>query len=86
MEDTEIEALVTRLGRPHRSGGTVIERAAIVAEGADFDAVMSWILNRGGKAEVAPKKAPARGIHAARYHDTEGDAPPVPLRFILPAA
>jgi hypothetical protein len=84
MEDTEIQELVERLGRPHRSGGVVIERAAIVAEGADFDAVMAWILQRGGEAEVAPRKAPARGIHAMRYHDTDGDAPPVPLRFILP--
>jgi hypothetical protein len=86
MEDTAIEEIVGRLARPHRSGGKVIERVAILAEGADFDAVMSWILGRGGKAETAPPKAAPRGIHAARYHDTEGDAPPVPLRFILPSA
>ena len=84
MDDTEIQALVERLGRPHRSGGTVVERVAIVAEGADFDAVMRWILDRDGVAEVAaPKKAP-RGIHSSRYHDTDGDAPPAPARFVLP--
>lgn len=84
MEETAIEELVTRLARPHRSGGTVIERAAILAEGADFDAVMRWILAHDGTAEVAPPKAAPRGIHASRYHDTDGDAPPVPQRFILP--
>lgn len=81
MEPTEIQELVTRLARPHRSGGTVVERAAIVAEGADFDAVMKWILERDGKAEVARAKG-GGGLHGARYHDAE--TPPVPLRFILP--
>ena len=84
MEDTDIEAIVARLARPHRSGGKVIERVAILAEGADFDAVMKWILDRDGVAEAAPAKPAARGIHAMRYHDTEGDAPPPPARFILP--
>jgi hypothetical protein len=84
MEDATIHELVDRLARPHRSGGTVIERAAILAEGADFDAVMRWILARDGVAEAGAVKAKPRGIHSTRYHDTEGDAPPVPARFILP--
>jgi len=41
MDDLEINALVTRLSRPHPSGGVVIERAAILAAGADFPAVMN---------------------------------------------
>jgi hypothetical protein len=36
MDDDPILALVKRLARPHASGGTVIERAAILADGADF--------------------------------------------------
>lgn len=84
MEDSAIEELVGRLARPHRSGGTVIERAAILAEGADFGAVMRWILDRDGIAEASAAKAKPKGIHSSRYHDTEGDAPPVPARFILP--
>ena len=84
MEETTIHALVDRLARPHRSGGTVIERAAILAEGADFDAVMRWILDRDGVAEAAAAKAAPRGIHSMRYHDTAGDAPAPPARFILP--
>ena len=35
--DEAIRAVVTRLSRPHASGGAVIERAAILAEGADAD-------------------------------------------------
>ena len=84
MEDSDIEEIVRRLARPHRSGGKVIERVAILAEGADFDAVMQWILDRDGVAEAAVAKPASRGIHAMRYHDTEGDAPLPPARFILP--
>jgi hypothetical protein len=49
VDEDAIRALARRLGRKHRSGGTVIERAAIVAEGADFEAVMTWIVAHGGK-------------------------------------
>jgi hypothetical protein len=84
MEDTAIEEIVERLARPHRSGGKVIERVAILAEGADFEAVMRWILDRGGVAEAEKAKPAPKGIHAMRYHDTEGDADPAPARFILP--
>ena len=34
MDDDEVRALVTRLARPHSSGGDVIERSVILAEGA----------------------------------------------------
>jgi hypothetical protein len=39
--DEEIRVLLSRLSRRHSSGGTVIERAAIMAEGADSAAVVS---------------------------------------------
>src|ERR1017187_10758486 len=60
MDDEEIRALVTRLARPHRSGGEVIERAAIFADGADFAEVMAWITARGGTAEAVVSTAPGR--------------------------
>src|SRR5687767_5760438 len=41
---TRFGLLLTRLARAHPAGGTVIERAAVVAAGADFDAVLRWIL------------------------------------------
>ena len=36
--DDAIRAVVSRLARPHASGGMVVERAALLAEGADFAA------------------------------------------------
>lgn len=87
LEDDDIRALVARLARPHPSGGRVIERAAIFAEGADFDAVMAWILQHDGTPEAGVKPKPARGggLHGSRFHDTGGSEPSVPSRFILPA-
>lgn len=81
--DAEIRSLVIRLSRPHRSGGRVIERAAVLAEGADFDAVMDWITAHGGTPEAAAPAKAARGLHAPRQSAEVAD--PVPLRFILPA-
>ena len=85
MDDAEISALVTRLARPHASGGVVIERAAILAEGADFSAVMEWIIAHGGKPETTLSAAPRRGLHGLRLDDSGGTEPRPPLRFVLPA-
>jgi hypothetical protein len=83
MDDDAILALVTRLARPHRSGGQVIERAAILAEGAHFPAVMEWIVAHAGKPESAVSAVQTRGLHGGRLNDGRGAAPP--LRFVLPA-
>ncbi len=86
MDDDAIVALVTRLGRPHASGGTVIERAAIVAEGADFEAVMEWIIGHSGQPEsAAATPAAKRGLHGSRLSDRDGAPSRPPLRFVLPA-
>jgi hypothetical protein len=85
MDDAEIRALVTRLGRPHRSGGVVVERAAILAEGADFDAVMAWILARDGEPEAREAPAPTGGVHSRRLSEGRGAAAEPPRRFVLPA-
>jgi hypothetical protein len=66
VEEDAIRTLVTRLARNHPSGGTVIERAAIVAEGADFDAVMAWIVARGGQAEATVETTVRHGLHGSR--------------------
>ena len=74
---------MTRLARPHRSGGQVVERAAIFADGADFAEVMAWIMARGGTAEAVVSTS-GGGLHD-RQHDTgSGAAAPKPLRFVLP--
>jgi hypothetical protein len=84
VEEDAIRSLVTRLARAHPSGGTVIERAAIVAEGADFDAVMAWIMARGGTPEAAVEKSVRHGLHGSRLQQEGGGSPRTPSRFVLP--
>jgi hypothetical protein len=83
VEDEAIRALVTRLARPDRSGGDVIERAAIFAEGADFAEVMAWIIARGGTAEAVVSTA-GGGLHDQHFDVRPGGVPPTPRRFVLP--
>jgi hypothetical protein len=83
VDDAAILALVTRLARPHASGGKVIERAAILAEGGDFPAVMEWITAHAGQPEAAVAAGSSRGLHGSRLGD--GAQPGPPLRFVLPA-
>jgi hypothetical protein len=85
MEDDAIRDLITRLARPHASGGDVIERAAILAEGADFAAVMAWIIAHAGEPEMADSAAPSRGLHGTRLNVGGGGDSRPPLRFVLPA-
>lgn len=84
MDDAEILALVSRLARPHASGGQVIERAALLAEGADFPAVMEWIIDHAGQPEAPAASKSVHGLHGSRL---SGDAsrPRPPVRFVLPA-
>jgi hypothetical protein len=84
IDDDAIRALVSRLARPHPSGGEVIERAAILADGADFAAVMTWILAHSGIPEGAAAPA-AQGLHGSRLTYGGRAAPQAPVRFILPA-
>jgi hypothetical protein len=83
MEDDEIRTLLTRLARPHASGGKIVERAAILANGADFAAVMEWITAHGGTAEAMVSSSKG-GLHNMR-DDTRADATAqTPRRFVLP--
>jgi hypothetical protein len=85
VDEDAIRALVTRLARADPSGGSVIERAAIVAEGADSEAVITWIVAHGGKPEAAVESSTRRGLHGSRVHDSGGTAPRKASRFVLPA-
>lgn len=85
MEDDAILALVTRLSRPHASGGDVIERAAILAEGAESPAVIAWIISHDGEPESAVGAAPTRGLHASGLSGGRDAPSRPPLRFVLPA-
>jgi hypothetical protein len=79
-----IQSLVTRLARAHPSGGSVIERAAILAAGADSEAVMTWIVDHGGKPEATVPTSHRRGLHGSLLHAGGGANPRTPSRFILP--
>lgn len=83
--DDEIRAVVGRLGRRHPSGGTVIERAAILAEGADCTAVVAWIIAHDGEPEVAAVSSKSGGLHGGRLSGPIGGAPRAPARYVLPA-
>ena len=85
MEDLEINKLVARLSRPHSSGGVVIERAAILAAGADFPAVIEWITAHAGTPDTAVATTRSRGLHGSRLDDGNAAASRAPLRYVLPA-
>jgi len=84
VDDLAINTLVTRLSRPHPSGGVVIERAAILAAGADYPAVIEWITAHAGVPEAIAISTRGGGLHGSRIRD--GASPTrEPLRFVLPA-
>jgi hypothetical protein len=63
----------------------VIERAAIIAEGADFASVMEWIQQHDGQPEAAVAGASTGGLHGSRLSNTGGEQHRQPLRYVLPA-
>ena len=85
MNDEPILTLVKRLARPHPSGGAVIERAAILAEGADFASVMAWIADHDGKPEESVAAGSAHGLHGSRLNNNGTEQRQTPLRYVLPA-
>jgi hypothetical protein len=85
MDDDQILALVKRLARPHASGGAVIERAAILAEGADFASVMAWIADHDGQPEAIVAAGATHGLHGSRLTNTGTQHRRTPLRYVLPA-
>ncbi len=85
ISDAEICALVKRLARPHPSGGDVVERAALLASGSDFTAVMAWVTAHAGEAETIAPATARRGLHGPRVGLSGGSDSQTPLRFVLPA-
>jgi hypothetical protein len=84
MDDDSIGILVKRLSRPDGSGGAVIERAAIMAEGSDAAAILEWILAHDGHPEAPVASASERGLHSARLSDSGGVGASAPRRYLLP--
>jgi hypothetical protein len=84
VEQDEIKSLVRRLARPQSSGGYVVERAAVLAEGADSDAVLAWITAHGGTAEATAETSARHGLHGSQLHPGGGSRSRSPSRFVLP--
>ena len=83
--DEEIRILLSRLSRRHPSGGTVVERAQIMAEAIDSAAVVDWILAHDGEPEAAADTPSKGGLHSARLSGPIGSEPRPPARYVLPA-
>jgi len=84
VDDDAIRALVRRLSRTHSTGGEVIERAAILAEGADLTAIVRWIVAHDGQPEARAATPARNGLHGSRLTAT-ADADGPPARYVLPA-
>jgi hypothetical protein len=85
QDDDAIRATVIRLCRADGYGGAIIERAAIVAEGARAAAIEDWILCHGGEPE-APVSAAARpGLYDGRSEGQRLLRTRAPRRYVLPA-
>ena len=83
--DDAIGAVVRRLSRPGPAGGAVIERAAILAEGADSTAIIDWIIAHAGQPEATAPPASTQGLHGVRSsRNLEAEQRP-PRRYVLPA-
>lgn len=86
MEDAAIRELVVRLARRHPDGGHVIARAAILAEGADFAAVVGWITAHDGVPEgPVPATRSGGGLHGTQVTGTRAAHDVPARRFVLPA-
>jgi hypothetical protein len=83
MTTDETAALVRRLARPHASGGMVIERSVILAEGTNSAVILSWISEHDGIADSTAPSTRSRGLHGPCAATPRQDAPA--RRFVLPA-
>jgi hypothetical protein len=82
-----IGAVIRRLARPHASGGLVIERSVILAEGTTSAAILTWIADHHGVADSTAGAGAARsgGLHGARVSAVVGQEDGPARRFVLPA-
>ncbi len=83
-ETDATEAVVRRLARPHASGGMVIERSVIMAEGAKSAAILSWISEHDGIADSTAPSTRNHGLHGSHANAPLQAAPA--RRFVLPAS
>jgi hypothetical protein len=82
MDDDGMRALLSGLARPHPSGGKAIERAALLAAGADAREVIAWIVEHDGAPEGPAATATGAGLHGSRTSSV-GIGRSQPLRYVL---
>jgi hypothetical protein len=83
-DEQMVRELVSRLSRRDRSGASVIERAAILAEGANTDSIVTWILAHGGQPEAPASGAARGGLHGGRLQGRETNHTVAPRRYVIP--
>jgi hypothetical protein len=85
VDDEKIRKVVSRLSRGHKSGGKVIERAAILAEGAASRSILDWVIAHDGRPESAQAAVAAGGLHGGRLNRGGGSAgAATPQRYVFP--
>ena len=84
MDDVALRSVITRLARPHVSGGKVIQRAAVLAEGAQSGALLAWIADHDGQPEALAPVAESNGLHSARLAGGRVADTSAPRRYVLP--
>jgi hypothetical protein len=80
-----IGVLVKRLARPHPSGGTVIERPVILAEGRRSTEILAWIADHGGAPDATLPTQQNRGVHSPSPAAGAAHQGVQARRYILPA-
>ncbi len=82
IDDETIRKLLIRLSRQDQSGRRVIERAAILAEGADSQSILAWVLAHDGQPEVLAAAGGRGGLHGGRLNGEMNSS--APRRYVLP--
>jgi hypothetical protein len=89
ISNDEIRLVVERLSRPHPSGGRVIERAGVLAEGARSGAILEWLGDHEWMPEEDAPPVAGRdrgsGLYGAR-RDGGRAGSRAPRRYVSPPA
>jgi hypothetical protein len=83
-DDERIRELVTRLSRRNKAGGSVIERAAILAEGDDSRSMLEWIASHDGQPEALTPAVASEGLHGRRLSGGGETDTRAPRRYVFP--
>jgi hypothetical protein len=84
MDDDALRLVITRLARPHASGGNTVDRAAVLAEGARSGALLAWIADHDGRPEALAPVAESGGLHSTRLTGDRVADTSAPRRYVLP--